>query len=707
MARKRTTKKAGGTSTTRKTRTRAARKALIRADDLMKLHLVSRPQVSPDGRQVAFVKKHVGDKNEYVTNIWLVSAGGDDEPRQYTNGGRDGSPRWSPDGRTIAFISGRDKRNPQIYTISTEAGGEAAALTKFPEGVISSLKWSPDGRWIAATFREQHPDLTQKAEEERKEKGLSTPPRVVDHEWYRLDGDGYFLSQRFKLYVIDTRTGKHRVLYDQDTLGFIYYDWSPDSRRIVVSTNRSKRAMFEHEKGELVIVDIATGKVKAVPNLPEGPKDAVVWSPDGQWLAYAGRIGNDSGYSTRNLELYVCSADKGGAVSLSESEDYCLMAAVLSDTAEVTFDAVIRWAPNSKRLYVSIGWHGQTHLASIDIATRAGKPQRSGKFNFITSGAAQHALGNISADGKTFAFMYDTPSAPAEIAVGTMDADSKALRVFKVTDFNRDWVTSHQIAKPKSHWITSPDGNKVHVWVMQPPNVSANSRRRRPAILEIHGGPHAQYGECFFLEFQVLAAEGYTVFYSNPRGSKGYGEEHTSAIRGSWGGADWVDIQAVMEFMKSRPDVDPKRMGVMGGSYGGYMTNWAISHTNDFAAAITDRCVSNLLSMAGNSDFIDTPDRYWKGNAWDDIEARWNSSPIHYIRKVRTPTLIIHSEGDLRCNIEQAEQVFSALKYLKVPTRFVRYPSSTFHGLSRGGPPDLRIHRLDQITGWWQRFLKK
>ncbi|MBL1216276.1 MAG: S9 family peptidase [Planctomycetes bacterium] len=708
MARKKMTKKTTAKSTKSKPRARRQKKALIKPEDLTKLHLVSGPQVSPDGSQVAFVKKHVGTKNEYVTNLWLVPSAGDAEPRQFTTGGRDASPRWSPDGKTIAFIGARDKRKPQIFTISTEeAGGEATPLTKFPEGVVSSLKWSPDGRWIAATFRAQHPDLTEKAEAERKEKGLNTPPRVIDHEWYRLDGDGYFLGQRFKLYLIDTKTGKHRVIYDKDTLGFFYYDWAPDSKRLVVSTNRSKRAMFEWEKCELVIVDIKSGKVKAVPNLPEGPKDSVAWSPDGQWLAYAGRIGTDSGYSTRNLELFVCSASSGGAVSLSNTEDFCLMAAVLSDTAEVSFDAVVRWAPSSTRLYASIGWHGQTHLAAVDIKVRAGKPSRTGKFNFLTSGAAQHSLGNFSDDGKTFAFMYDTPTTPAEIAVGQVQARGNALKVSRVTNFNRDWIRSHQIAKPKSQWITSPDGNKVHVWVMRPPNISPQSTRKRPAVLEIHGGPHAQYGECFFLEFQVLAAEGYTVFYSNPRGSKGYGEEHTSAIRGSWGYADWVDMQAVMEFMKSTKGVDSKRMGIMGGSYGGYMTNWAIAHTNEFAAAITDRCVSNLLSMAGNSDFIDTPGRYWEGNAWDDIDARWNSSPIQFFRKVKTPTLIIHSEGDLRCNIEQSEQVFSALKYLKVPTRFVRYPQSTSHGMSRGGPPDMRLHRLHQITDWWQRFLKK
>jgi acylaminoacyl-peptidase len=224
-------------------------------------------------------------------------------------------------------------------------------------------------------------------------------------------------------------------------------------------------------------------------------------------------------------------------------------------------------------------------------------------------------------------------------------------------------------------------------------------------VLEIHGGPHAQYGSGYFHEFQVLAAAGYAVFYSNPRGSKGYGRDHCAAIRGHWGTADWTDIQAVTRFMKSQPFVDASRLGIMGGSYGGYMTNWAIGHAQDFAAAITDRCVSNLVSMSGSTDVPERPGEYFPGNFWDQPEARWEQSPLKYLGHAKTPTLIIHSEGDLRCNVEQAEQVFAALKLLDVPTRLVRYPRSTSHGMSRSGPPDLRLHRLGQILAWWDQYL--
>jgi dipeptidyl aminopeptidase/acylaminoacyl peptidase len=217
-----------------------------------------------------------------------------------------------------------------------------------------------------------------------------------------------------------------------------------------------------------------------------------------------------------------------------------------------------------------------------------------------------------------------------------------------------------------------------------------------------------QYGWAYFHEFQVLAANGYVVVFSNPRGSNGYGEEYTGAIKGDWGGKDWDDIQTVTRWIESLPFVHPGRIGIMGGSYGGYMTNWAISHSDRYRAAISDRCVSNLVSKRMNTDFPGRPNQYFKGTPWGDHESireLWRMSPIAYFENVTTPTLIIHSEGDLRCNIEQSEQVFTALQQRGIPSRFVRYPRSCSHGLSRSGPPPLRLHRLNQILDWWQNWL--
>jgi len=272
-----------------------------------------------------------------------------------------------------------------------------------------------------------------------------------------------------------------------------------------------------------------------------------------------------------------------------------------------------------------LGWHGEGHIASVDVS---GSPIR-----FHTKGAFEHTLGTFDRSGRLLSLLRGDATTLPE--VGCAAITSRDVKVAMKTELNRALLDEIELAKPQEKWITSKDGTKVHLWVMRPPRAA---KKKVPAVLEIHGGPHGQYGVPFFHEFQVLAAAGYAVFYPNPRGSKGYGRDHCAAIRGCWGTADWHDVEAVIETMQQQDWVDTRRMGIMGGSYGGYMTNWAIGHTDVFAAAITDRCVSNWVSMWGNSDFPGTPDRYWRGNAWDRPEALWESSPMKHLGNARTPT---------------------------------------------------------------------
>ncbi len=668
------------------------KRRLLRQDDLLRYIQVSDPQVSPSGNFVAFVRKHVNTvRNEYVTNIWMADTAGEEPPRQFSTGGKDSHPRFNHAGDRLAFVSAREKARPQIFVLDA-IGGEAAALTNLPEGSIGTFAWSSDGTMIATSFREADPAWTEEAKKLRREKGLSDPPRAVDNWWYRLDGDGYFLAQRYHLYLIDTTTGEHRCLYKKDTMGGFSFDWSPDSRELVVATNRDKRALVRPWKDELIRLNVSTGKITPIPNLPTGPKDKPKWSPDGRLIAFAGREGHDSTYSVENLELWVCDPKTGKARSLTGKTDYCLMAGAITDTGDPKFEATICWNPDSKRIFMQIGWHGESHIASVQA--------RGGKVQLHTGGERVHNLGNISADGKSLTFTMGTATELDRVYVSQLSP----RRVRALTDFNSALLTQLQLVKPEGTWVKSTDGTRVQTWIMKPPNFKRG--RKYPAILEVHGGPHAMYSVGFFNEMQLLAAQGYVVFFSNPRGSKGYGRDFCAAIRGDWGNKDWDDVQAVSAFMRKQTYVNPKRIGIMGGSYGGYMTNWAIGHSREYRAAITDRCVSNMISMAGNSDYVDEPDRYFPGNWWDDVDGRWNQSPQKFMGYCRTPTLIIHSEGDLRCNVEQSEQVFSTLQWLGVPSRFVRYPSSTSHGMSRSGPADLRLHRLGEIVNWWHKWMK-
>ena len=665
----------------------------ICAEDIQRFKLVSNPQISASGDQIVFVVKQVGEKNDYVTQLWLAETGGG-EPRPFTSGKKDRAPCWSPDGSQIAFVSERQEKNPQIHLIDVD-GGEAIGLTCFPEGSIGQFRWSPDGRYLVVSFREQHPDWTKAAEKNRKETGLSLPPRVTENAWYRLDGDGYFLDQRYQLYLVDVESGDTKVIYDRDTVGSMDFDFSPDGRELVVSTNRDKRALPRFWRDELLRIDLETGKSQRIRGLPEGPKSRVRWSPDGRFIAYAGREGADESYSVENLELFLYDVKDGQLKSLTEQEDYCLLAVAIADTSEAEFAPWLEFSSDGKQIFCRIGVNGEMRIASVPVS--------GGRLDFCACDHPDCAPGNIAALTGQLALTVGGPTMLSEIAVAR--ARRRVLEVTQLTDLNGPLLRELQLATPKSHWIKAADGHRSQAWVMKPPGARAG--KKYPAVLEVHGGPHAQYGCGFFHEFQVLAAAGYVVVFSNPRGSKGYGRDHCAAIRGDWGSTDWVDIQAVTQFMKRQSYIDGSRIGVMGGSYGGYMTNWAIGHSNDYAAAISDRCVSNLVSMSGNSDFPLEPDRYFPGNFWDRPEARWKQSPIAYFGEVQTPTLIIHSEGDLRCNVEQSEQVFAALTCRGIATRFVRYPSTTSHGMSRQGPPDLRINRLEEILNWWSRYLKR
>jgi len=665
------------------------------ASDLHRIHYVGDPQISPDGSRVLFSKKHAGKKNKYVVNLYSVDADGG--VTQWTQGDAGASSgRWSPCGKHIAFVSGREDKKAQIFLLPS-TGGEARKLTNLPEGSIGGIKWSPDGKHIAFTYRETDPMWTQAAAKEREASGGATPPREIDSVWYRLDGDGYFLNQRFAIYVVNVATGEHKQLFADHGYGMFSFDWAPNSQELAITSSAAKNPYFDHPNDQIFRVDLE-GQSWMLEGLPKGDKGAVAWSPDGASIAYIGDTSEDDPWGTRNNKLYVVDAKGGAPRCLSESDDYCLSVMTLSDTKDASGDGVAVWSPDSKAIYVSVGWHGSVQLGYVDV--------EKGGVKLLTSGNQVVTIGNLSKDGERFGALLGTVTKLNEVGMYDLGKHGESPSV--LTNFNKEFHEELIIQEPEELWLDSTDGVKVHAWVLKPTDYM--EPKRYPAILQVHGGPHTQYGWTFFHEMQMLAAQGYVVVYSNPRGSKGYGEAFCAAIKGDWGNKDWEDIQTVTRWMQHQPYIHPGQMGVMGGSYGGYMTNWVIGHTHDFAAAITDRCVSNLVSMSGNSDFPFNKDGYFGGCGWGDIDriaALWKQSPIAYFEGVKTPTLVIHSEGDLRCNVEQGEQVFHALQAQGIDSRFVRYPQSTFHGMSRSGPPDLRLHRLGEITKWMDKYLKK
>lgn len=658
------------------------------------------PQIDGTGERVAFVHKLADAPGSYKTEIWIADAGGEKRTKRLTQGPRDRAPRWSPAGDSLAFVSETKKGFPQIFlaAVSGLRMGSPKTLTKLPCGTLGDLRWSPCGDQIAFAFRATMPDRTSAAAKAREAARESTPPLVIDDPWYRLDGDGVFGSARFGLLVIDIKTRRVREIALGDTMGTFSFDWSPDGQSIAATVNRSPRALFEPWKTEIVIASVRAGSLRTVEGLPEGPKSAVAFSPDGSMIAYAGRRGRTEMYATENLGLFVHDLAARKTRDILAATDFCLMSATLSDCAESGFAAWFRWMPGSDSLIIRIGWHGSGHLASAPARPRGGQ---SGAVVIHTAPGAEHLPCTLAVNGSRVALVRTAPTEPPEVCVA--EIVGREFPVREITKLNSGLCDSLDLAIPQEEWTRAKDGAQIHYWIMRPP-AGARAGRRTPAILEVHGGPHAQYGWSFFLEFQLLAAAGYTVVYGNPRGSKGYGRAFCSAIHGTWGEKDWIDIQAITREMRRDPRIDKSAIGIMGGSYGGFMTLWAVGHSQHYCGAISDRCVSNIVSHCGNSDFPDVPNMYWKGSAYSDPTAQWKSSPIARFSKARTPMLIIHSEGDLRCNIEQSEQVHASLAEQQVPVRFVRYPRETSHGMSRNGPPDLRIHRLGEILAWWKRI---
>jgi dipeptidyl aminopeptidase/acylaminoacyl peptidase len=637
--------------------------------DLTRIKHVSDPQISPDGRRVAFVVTTLSEeKDDYFSTIWLVDVAGG-EPRPFTNGPkRDTSPRWSSDGSRLAFVSDREpKKKSQIYVMPVD-GGEPVRVTDAKNGAANPV-WSPDGTKIAFVARVggwQEPE----SEEERQK---SKPIRTITTLKHKYNGEGFVYDRRPHLFVVDATGGEARQLTDGD---FADVDpvWSADGQWIAFVSARHDDRDYDNAS-DVWLVSPDGGEPRRLTSTT-APVEKPIFSPDGQTIAYLGdRALNEAG---RNTRIYTIPVGGGSPTCLTEALDRdCVWA---------------EWIDGGAALAFGVQEHGNVPV--LRVATSGGRnPER------ILGGDRQIGELSASADGRILAFVATEPTSPSDLFV--CNADGSGER--QLTDLNRAWKSEVALGRPERFHFQRA-GFELDGWVVRPFGFEAG--KRYPVLLNIHGGPMTQYGHNFFDEFQVYAGAGYAVVYTNPRGSQGYGEEFTRAVVGDWGGGDYADVMAGLdEALRRYALLDPERLGVMGGSYGGYLTSWIVGHTQRFKAACSERALNTFPSFFGTSD-IGSFFPEWHSGAlpWDNPRWYVEHSPLTYSQQITTPLLIIHSEQDLRCPIEQGEQLFVALKRQRKDVTFVRVPDEN-HELSRSGKPRHRIERFQIILDWFKAKL--
>ncbi len=651
---------------------------LLDKETFMNMESVGNPEISPDGKQIIFTRTWVDKvKDQYRSNLWIVDVDGS-RARELTSGARnDSSPVWSPDGKRIAFLSDRDGTN-QLHVMWLDTR-EVAQLTHL-EQAPNNIKWSPDGKRIAFTsfVPDNDPILPIKLPERPRGAEWARPATVVDRLSWASDGRGPVPKGYTHVFVIDaTLGGTPRQItsgkYNHGGQGGGQqggYDWSADGKTIYVSAIRKPEAEYLRNDSEIYAVDLATLDVKPLTDR-KGPDGNPVVSPDGRRIAYVGY--DEKMYTNHISSLYLMDND-GGAKRL-----------LAGDLMSSPRDLV--WASDGSGVYFSVEEKGSSH---IYFAPLNGAPRQ------VTSGV--HVLNGISlANTGQVAAVRTSFQEPGSLVTFNLKDPAKMT---KLIDVNADVLDGLKLGDAEELWFTSKDGWKIQGWLIKPANFETG--KKYPMVLWIHGGPWSMYSVAWNWAFQNFAANGYAALYANPRGSTGYGQDFVNGIQYSYPGKDYDDLMAGVDAALAKGFIDEKNLFVCGGSGGGVLTAWIVGHTDRFAAAVSMRPVINWHSFVGTTDGANWYYQFQK-RPWEDPMEFAARSPLNYVANVKTPTMIMTGEADLRTPMGQSEEFYRALKMLKKETLLVRMPDE-FHGWRR---PSHQLAQQLYLMAWFEKHMRK
>lgn len=650
---------------------------LFQGRDLFAIQRATDPQIRPDGREIAYVRISydiMTDRGRQ--SIWLIDSDSGEQRPLVTAAGSHSQPRWSPTADRIAYVSTAEGGRPQLFVrwLQSNQTAKIADLTDAP----GNLQWSPDGKWIA---------FTMFAPDEKARLG-EAPPKPEGAEWapplelitdmiYRTDNGGYLKPGYTHIYVLSADGGAPRQL----TFGPFNeggpISWTPDGRYVVVTGNRRENWQREPVNSEIYRVALADGAVQELTQR-NGPDNGAVVSPDGKSIAYLGFEDQFLGY--QNAELNLMGLDGSNSRSLTASLDRTI------DDA--------KWAADGRSLYVQYDDKANTKVARLSLNGRmqtlaeglAGpsldRPYTGGQFSVAKNGAV--------------AFTSGSPQRPSEISL------ARGGKTRQLTHLNEGLLSGKTLAEVKPLPVKSSfDQREIAAWIVTPPNFDRT--KKYPLILEIHGGPFAAYGPLFSTDYQLYAAAGYAVLYTNPRGSTSYGQEFANLIHHKYPGQDYDDLMSAVDAAIAQGYVDADNLFVTGGSGGGILTAWIVGKTTRFKAAVSQKPVINWASTVLTTDIAPFMPKYWFGKLpWEDPDAYWKRSPLSLIGAVKTPTLVLVGDQDFRTPLSDSEQYYQALQLAGVPTGLVKVPGASHGGLT--ARPSQSAAKASAILAWFERY---